>query len=89
MLGSMAIDNQLLKILVCPETKLPVRLAPDALVDQLNIQVEAGTLMNKAGKAVVSRLDGGLLREDGSRLYPIIDEIPVMLVEESIELSAL
>jgi uncharacterized protein YbaR (Trm112 family) len=29
-------------------------------------------------------LTAGLLRQDGSRLYPIRDDIPVMLIEESI-----
>lgn len=52
----MAIDPELLKILVCPECKTPVRL------------VEEGN---------------GLQCESCRRIYPIRDDIPVMLPEEA------
>jgi uncharacterized protein YbaR (Trm112 family) len=32
-------------------------------------------------------LDGGLVRADGQVLYPIIDRIPVLLVDEGILLA--
>ena len=48
------IDNDLLEILVCPESKAPIELIGDELV------------------CVKSKL-----------AYPIIDDIPVLLVEEA------
>ena len=48
--------------------------------------MEAGTLTNRAGEPVRERLDGGLVRADGKVLYPIREDIPVMLVDEAIPL---
>ena len=74
----------LLKILCCPETRQPLTLADAALIDQLNEQIQRGQLRNRAGRPVTERLDGGLLRQDGKFLYPIREEIPVMLVDQAI-----
>ena len=49
-------------------------------------EVEGGRLRNRGGQAVTQPIDEGLVREDGKVLYPIDDGIPVMLIEESIEL---
>lgn len=78
------ISNELLAILVCPETKTQVRLAPDAIIDRLNSLISQGKLQNKAGKIITEKINAGLLREDSKILYPIIDGIPIMLVEEGI-----
>ena len=45
-------------------------------------------MKNRGGKPVETRLDGGLIRDDGEYLYPVIDEIPVLLVEEAIPLGS-
>lgn len=82
----MNIDPQLLEILCCPETKQDVKPADETLVESLNAKVEAGTLLNRAGESVREKLDGGLLRADGAVLYPVREDIPVMLVEEAIPL---
>jgi uncharacterized protein YbaR (Trm112 family) len=81
----MPVPADLLEILVCPETKQPVRMAPADLISRLNERIRAGQLRNRGGAAVAKELAEGLLREDGRVLYPVDDDIPVMLVEESIE----
>jgi uncharacterized protein len=81
------IDKDTLAILCCPETKLEVRLADDALIEKLNDAVSRGTLKNKAKKPVTELLDGGLVRADQKILYPIREDIPVMLIEEGIPLE--
>ena len=83
-----AIDRDLLAILCCPETKQDVSLADQALIDQLNDQIGKGKLKNKAGQIVTEKLDGGLLRADRTILYPIREDIPVMLIEEGILVGA-
>ena len=83
------IDPELLKILVCPEDKTPVALADDALVEKVNAAITAGTLENRAGEAVSEKIDGGLVREDKAYLYPIRDDIPVMLIDEAIPLAGI
>ena len=81
------VDKDLLAILCCPETKLDVTLADDALITQLNDAIGRGQLKNKAQKPVTELLDGGLVRSDRKVLYPIREDIPVMLIEEGIPLD--
>lgn len=83
------VDEELLKILVCPEDKTPVRLADGALVERVNAAVAAGTLKNRGGEVVDTAIDGGLLREDGAYLYVIREDIPVMLIDEAIPMEQL
>ena len=85
----MAIDQQLLDILACPETKEPVALAENALINKLNAAIDAGTLSNRAGETITEKIDGGLIREDKKYLYPIRDDIPIMLIDEGIPLESI
>ncbi len=80
------IDAELVHILACPESKEPVRLAEPALIERLNAAIRAGRVRNRGGEAVSEPVDGALVREDGRYLYPIRDDIPIMLVEEAIAL---
>ena len=82
------IDKELLEILACPETKEPVQLADQALIDRINADIEQGQLKNRGGDLVEKKIDGGLVREDGAYLYPIDDGIPIMLIDEAIPLSS-
>ena len=45
--------------------------------------------MNHGGILVVEQLDAALITDDGKRIYPVIDDIPVLLEEESISLEQL
>ena len=80
------IDAELLKILCCPETHQGLRVAEPALVGNLNQQIAAGGLKNRAGQPVKEKIDSGLVRADGKCVYPIRQDIPVMLVDEAIPL---
>ncbi len=83
------VDPQLLEILVCPETKATVRLADPDTLESLNRAIEGGAVVNRGGEPVADRLEEGLLREDGRVLYPVRDDIPIMLIDEAIELDQL
>lgn len=83
------IDGELLEILVCPETRQRVRLADAELVARVNAAIGAGGLRNRGGEGVEEPLAGGLVREDGKLLYPIRDDIPIMLIDEAIALEGL
>lgn len=83
----MSVDDDLLAILCCPETKQPVHLADPSLIHKLNEAVKRGGLKNKGNQPVVEPLDGGLVRADMKILYPIREDIPVMLIEEGIPLE--
>ena len=80
------IDKELLEILACPESKEPVHPADAELLGRINDAIAGGKLKNRGGEVVGEPIDGGLVREDGKFLYPIRDEIPIMLIEESIPL---
>jgi len=81
-----SVSQELLDILVCPETRKPVSLADGQTLEGLNARIREGKLRNRGGTVVEQELTEGLLREDGKVLYPIDDGIPVMLIDESIEL---
>ena len=83
----MPVSSELLEILVCPETKQPVQPASDEMLATVNDKIEAGSLRNRGGDTVSNRIEEALVREDGRILYIVDDSIPVMLVEESIELG--
>lgn len=83
----MPIDEQLLEILVCPESRQPVSPAPPELLARLNAEIDASRLRTRGGTPVESRVEEGLLREDGRILYVVDDGIPIMLIEESIEIE--
>lgn len=83
------VDKDLLAILCCPETKQDVSLADAGLIARLNEAVRLGQLKNKAKKPVMEPLDGGLIRADRKILYPIREDIPVMLIEEGIPLEGI
>ena len=81
------IDQGLLEILVCPETKEPLQFADEKTIESFNQQIEEGVLKNRAGQKVESKIDSGLISKDNPRfLYLIRDDIPVMLMDESIPL---
>ena len=80
------LDPEFVKILVCPDNRTPVRVASDQEITNLNQKIEEGILQNIGGRKVNDKLDGGMIRKAGDRLYPVRKNIPVMLVEEAIKL---
>ena len=80
----MTVDPQLIEILVCPETRRPVRLASAEELARVNAGVRSGTLRNRGGAKVERELSEALVRDDGRVLFPVDDGIPSMLLEESI-----
>ena len=83
------VDSQLLAILCCPETKQDLVLANTETIDKLNRLVEKGSLKNRGGEIVKDKMEAGLIRTDKLFLYPIRDDIPIMLIDEAIPMQSL
>jgi len=84
-----AIHSQLLEILRCPESQQRLRIADPELLARLNASVSTGSIRTVSGAVVEQPLEGGLVREDGQVLYPIVEGIPHLLIDEGIALSHL
>jgi uncharacterized protein YbaR (Trm112 family) len=83
----MSINPDLLKILVCPESKQTLTLASAETLQSVNQAIEVKGLKNRSGNKLTAKLEAALIREDGKLLYPITDGIPVLLSDEGIELK--
>ena len=81
------IDKDLLQILACPETHQKLAEADAALIERVNQSIAAGKVRNKKGDVVGERLAAGLVRADGRVLYPVREGIPVLLIDEGIEVG--
>jgi uncharacterized protein YbaR (Trm112 family) len=57
------------------------------MVKALNDLIGQGRISNRAGQPVTEAIDAGLVREDKQYLYPIRDDIPIMLIDEAISLE--
>lgn len=80
-------DEKLLEIMCCPETHQHLAKAGAELVDDLNERIKAGTLVDRVDEKITEPIDGGLIREDGKILFPIRQDIPVMLIDQGIPLG--
>ncbi|MEE2775297.1 MAG: Trm112 family protein [Acidobacteriota bacterium] len=80
----MALDQELLDILVCPKTKgeLEVVTLPDACCKEL---VEKYREHFQDDEPVVAE---GLYCSESQLVYPIVSDIPIMLIDEALPAGA-
>ena len=78
----MPVDGKLLEILCCPVSKTPLIKLGQKKLDKLNIAIAAGEALYVYGEKVTEPLQEGLITEDGKVIYPIQDDIPVLLEEK-------
>ena len=81
--AAMAVDAELLEILACPICKEEVKLIP--LSDQRRSQVRDRYRDKFRGQEPV--VEEGLQCTKCHRIYPVVSDIPVMLVDEAFEES--
>jgi len=80
----MAVDPELLEILVCPKSKGELKLI------ELPSEVR-GTLVEKYREYFRDEepvVEQGLHCADSGLVYPIVSDIPIMLIEEALAASA-
>ncbi len=81
------INKELLDLLCCPKTQQNLSIISQEQVNSVNSSIESGTLVNVGGEKVEEKIESGLIREDGMVIYPIRDEIPIMLIDEGLNWS--
>ena len=80
----MSVDPKLLEILVCPITKVSVRVLGKQKLVALNRAIAEGGVRHLGGTAVEAPFDAALVTTDGRTVYRIDDGIPVMLEDLAI-----
>lgn len=80
-------DPKFLEILVCPKTHKPLREATPGELSRVNQAIQEGKARNDAGVTVEERLESGLVPPEGNVIYPVRDDIPVLMAAEGIPLE--
>lgn len=78
------VDEQLLSLICCPETQQDLCLLEKSTVQKLNELQGSGQLAFRNGRSVGYRLSDALIRKDQKVIYPVREDIPVLLIEEGI-----
>jgi uncharacterized protein YbaR (Trm112 family) len=82
-------DKRLLTILRCPVSHKGLSVLKKDTLARVNAAIDAGDLVNHEGSAIAEALTEALITDDGKRLYPVNDGIPVLLEGESISMEQL
>jgi uncharacterized protein YbaR (Trm112 family) len=83
------ITDELLGMLRCPDSRQRLKRADSDLVAKVNRRIAAGQVRNRMGQSLARTVEGLLVRADERLAYPIIDDIPILLIEEAMDLTSL
>ena len=76
--------QQLIQMLRCPETMQTVREASASELAEWNCQIALGLMKTRVGNFRKVPLTAALVREDGHLVFPVENDIPIMLLEEAL-----
>ena len=82
-------DKRLLSILRCPVSHKGLAVLKKDKLAQVNAAIDAGSIVNREGTTLSHPLAEALVTDDGKRVYPVADGIPVLLEDESISMEQL
>ena len=80
----MPVEGKLLEILCCPVSKTPLTVLDQKKLDKLNNAIADSDALYVDGEKVTEPLKEGLITEDGKVIYPVQDDIPILLEEKGI-----
>ena len=80
----MPIHPELLTVLVCPVTKLPVFILDQDRLEKLNNSIKNGSVETLGGNSVTQPLTEALITSNKKTIYRIEQGIPVMLEDQAI-----
>ena len=79
----MPVDGKLLEILCCPVSKTPLTILDPEKLDKLNLAIAGNEALYIGGEKVIEPLQEGLITQDGKVIYPVQDDIPILLIDEA------
>jgi uncharacterized protein YbaR (Trm112 family) len=82
-------DTKHLDMIVCPVTKGPLELLDGERLAQMNAAISGGVIRNHAERQIEEPLVEALVTHDGRVVYPIVDQLPLLLEDESIDWNQL
>jgi uncharacterized protein YbaR (Trm112 family) len=82
-------EKRLLAILRCPVTHKGLSVLKKDKLEKVNAAIASGEVSTLDGSKVEEPLVAALITDDGKRLYPISEGIPVLLESESIHVEPL
>jgi uncharacterized protein YbaR (Trm112 family) len=82
-------EKRLLAILRCPVTHKGLSVLKKDQLEKVNAAIASGKVSTLDGVKVEAPLVAALITDDGKRLYPVNDGIPVLLESESIHVEPL
>lgn len=80
----MTVDGKLLEILCCPVSKTPLTRLPSGKLKILNEAISSGNALYVGGDSVEDTLGEALITEDSKVIYPVVDDIPILLEDKGI-----
>lgn len=75
-----------LQQLACPLTKQPLQWADSVQITQINDRIAQGGVVDCGGQSISQPLEGGLISQDATRMYPIAQGIPILIRDRAIPL---
>jgi uncharacterized protein YbaR (Trm112 family) len=77
-------DQELLQILCCPQSKVPVELLASSDLEKLNRAIAEGKIKQIDGAILKKPVTEALITRDRKTIYRVDDGIPIMLIEQGI-----
>jgi uncharacterized protein YbaR (Trm112 family) len=81
------VSETLQNMLRCPDDRSELVRADATLIARINARIASGRAVNRGGRTLAQPIDAGLVRTGGDILYPIVDGIPRLLIDEGIFVS--
>ena len=81
-------DSRLLEILCCPITRRPLACLDANTLTLINTAITDGKVRNHGGISLDKPLSAALVTPEGDLVYPVRDDVPILLEEECIHWAA-
>lgn len=80
----MPVPPQLLEILVCPVSRLPVALLDEPDLARLNRLIARAEIKNVGGEILRQPLAQALITRNRTTIYPVVADLPIMVQAQAI-----